>query len=123
MMRGPQWKIVAAGCNGALAVGFAALGAHALPEDLPERLRSAYATGADLHLAHAAVLAALALQPRFGAAFALILAGVLAFSGSLYALALTGVKTIGFVTPLGGLLLLAGWATFAAAGFRGPKDR
>lgn len=123
MMPGPQWKIVAAGLNGALAVGLAAFGAHALPGDLPERLRSAYATGAELHLVHAAALAALALQTRFTPAFVLLMAGVLAFSGSLYALALTGVKSIGFVTPLGGLLLLCGWAAFAVAGLRGSKDR
>jgi uncharacterized membrane protein YgdD (TMEM256/DUF423 family) len=50
-------------------------------------------------------------RPR--AVAALFVAGVAIFSGSLYALALTGVTTLGAVTPVGGLLLMAGWVTLA----------
>lgn len=118
-----QWKIVVAGLNGALAVGFAAFGAHALPADLPERLHNAFETGAHLHLAHAAALAAIAFQTRAAAAFWLIAAGTLAFSGSLYALALAGVKAFGPVTPIGGVLLVAGWVSLAASGMGAVRGR
>ena len=46
----------------------------------------------------------------------LILAGIVVFSGSLYALALTGVRVLGAITPLGGLCFLAGWVALALAG-------
>jgi len=48
----------------------------------------------------------------------LMIAGLLLFSGSLYALALSGVRVLGAVTPVGGLCLLAAWATLAAAALR-----
>ena len=43
----------------------------------------------------------------------MFLAGTVAFSGSLYLLALTGTRAVGAITPVGGVLLIAGWATFA----------
>jgi uncharacterized membrane protein YgdD (TMEM256/DUF423 family) len=49
----------------------------------------------------------------------LFLAGVAIFSGSLYALALTGFRALGAVTPIGGLCLIAGWACLAMAAMRG----
>ena len=51
-------------------------------------------------------------------ACALFLTGIVLFSGSLYLLALTGVRAVGFVTPLGGAAFLAGWATLAWAALR-----
>jgi uncharacterized membrane protein YgdD (TMEM256/DUF423 family) len=47
-----------------------------------------------------------------------MVAGILLFSGSLYALALSGVRALGAITPLGGLAFLAGWALFALAAWR-----
>ena len=69
-----------------------------------------------------AVLAGLAvLAGAFGRRF--FLAGVVLFSGSLYALALSGVAALGAITPLGGAALLAGWVCFALALFRArPAD-
>ena len=51
-------------------------------------------------------------------AFLVVVAGIVVFSGSLYALALTGVRWLGAITPIGGVALLAGWACFAAAAIR-----
>ncbi len=106
------WLLLAA-VNGLVAVAAGAFGAHGASDpQVKEWLR----TGAQYQLAHAvAGLAAFALLPRMpawaGAAGWLFGAGALVFGGSLYVLALTGVRAWGAVTPLGGLLLMAGWAT------------
>jgi uncharacterized membrane protein YgdD (TMEM256/DUF423 family) len=81
-----------------------------------------YRTGALYHLVHAvAALAVAAAGERLRRGrliLGLFTAGVVIFAGSLYALALTGTGVLGAVTPLGGLLLLAGWALVAADGLR-----
>lgn len=112
-------RIVLAGLNGFLAVAFAAFGSHGLPADMAEKLRRAYEAGAEIHLVHAAVLAALAFAPaRLGAAFAILLGGELIFSGSVYAYALTAQTVFAMIAPLGGATLLAGWLAFAWAGLK-----
>jgi uncharacterized membrane protein YgdD (TMEM256/DUF423 family) len=69
------------------------------------------------HLAHSAVLLAVASrEPLRVWAWRLFAAGVLVFSGTLYALALTNVKWLGAITPIGGVCLLAGWAGLATRG-------
>jgi uncharacterized membrane protein YgdD (TMEM256/DUF423 family) len=104
----------------ALGVAVGAFGAHGLRDTVtPERL-AIFETGARYHLLHAlGILAAAwaahaapqAAGPRWaGACFAV---GVLIFSGSLYALTLTGVPSWGAVTPLGGLAFIAGWIALA----------
>ena len=103
-----------AGCLGFLGVGLGAFGAHALKSRLSPEMLAVWQTGVQYHLTHALVLLALALYAkatgadiRWGAfCFAL---GILLFSGSLYALALTGIRPLGAVTPLGGVAFLAGW--------------
>jgi uncharacterized membrane protein YgdD (TMEM256/DUF423 family) len=104
-----------AGALGFLGVALGAFGAHMLKHKLAPDLLAAWQTAVLYHLIHAAALLALALHGkasgadiRFGAAAFAI--GVLVFSGSLYALALTGIKALGAITPLGGLAFLAGWA-------------
>ena len=98
---------------GFFGVAFGAFGAH-LFRGLLERLSTAqiWQTAVLYHLVHSVVLLVLSgwrPVPRF--AFPLILTGVLIFSGSLYALALTNIKWLGAITPLGGICLLAGWLT------------
>lgn len=117
MNRGLVWLCAALGFTG---VAFGALGAHALKRaaegwpDAAERL-GWWELGARYHLVHAlavGLVAALAAQGgtrRHTAAAALFTAGVLLFSGSLYAMALTGVRGLGAVTPFGGLAFLGGW--------------
>ena len=106
-----------AGALGFLGVALGAFGAHGLRDRLAPGMLEVYKTGVLYHLLHAVALLAVALgaerlaRPR--AIATLFTAGVVIFSGSLYALALTGVGTLGAITPIGGLLLMAGWVTLA----------
>lgn len=106
-----------AGLFGALAVLTGAFGAHALKERLTPDLLAVWNTGAHYHLVHSAVLLALALvgarDARVRLPFLLIASGVAIFSGSLYALALSGIRPLGAVTPVGGVLMVAGWVSVA----------
>ena len=113
--------LVISGIWGALAVAFGAFGAHALRSRLPPDLMAVWATGAQYHLIHAVVLLALALADRAGVRslrlpYRLLAAGSVLFSGSLYALALSGIRGLGVVTPLGGVLLVSGWLALCCAG-------
>ena len=105
--------------SGFLAVAAGAFGAHALRSRLPEALLAAFETGARYQLIHAVALIGVAWaldrtrQPAVQRAGWLFIAGTVLFSGSLYALALSGVTRFGMVTPFGGLSLLAGWLSLA----------
>jgi uncharacterized membrane protein YgdD (TMEM256/DUF423 family) len=103
-------RIAAAFCFVAVALG--AFGAHALKATLQSSgMLDAWNKAVLYHLVHAVALLALAL---YGAgnrgAYLLLAAGILFFSGSLYTMALTNVRWLGAITPLGGLCFLAGWA-------------
>ncbi len=103
-------------------VALGAFGAHALRDKVSAEYLQTWNTAVLYHLLHALALFSLGLYARSsGDAGAnvrtggwLLLAGVLVFSGSLYALVLTGIRPLGAVTPVGGLLFLAGWAWLAA---------
>ncbi len=95
-----------------LAVALGAFGAHGLKGLLQANGTAEIWEKAVLyHLAHAVALLALALHAHTnrGACY-LLLAGIAIFSGSLYLLALTNVRWLGAITPIGGLCFLAGWA-------------
>jgi len=115
---------VVAGVLGFLSVGAGAFGAHGLRDSVtPERL-SAWQTAAHYGLVHSGVLLALALYASAtGRAIALpaalFSAGILLFSGSIFGLVLFELRMLGPVTPLGGVLLLAGWASLITLA-RGP---
>ena len=105
-----------------VAVGAGAFGAHALRVRLGPELLAVWQTAVQYHFWHALGLLAvgvlLRIEPgRRGLAAAgwLLVAGVALFSGSLYLMALTGARALGMVTPVGGVALLAAWATLAAA--------
>ena len=106
---------------GFLAVAFGAFGAHALRARLSPEMLAVFETGARYQMYHALaiVLVALILGRLDGwlvrTAGWMFTAGIVLFSGSLYALALTGVTTLGAVTPLGGLAFLVGWGLLAVA--------
>ncbi len=114
------WLLLAA-INGFLAVAAGAFGAHGLQGRLDAHALSLFETAARYHMAHALAMGLAALAGRGGAnaaaaaAAALFLVGILLFSGSLYALALTGARGLAFVTPFGGIAFLAGWAALALA--------
>lgn len=105
-----------------------AFGAHALTDQLTPRLLAAFETGVRYQAWHTlallAVLAWRATTPLAGQrlALGLWLAGIGLFSGSLYALALTGLRGLGLVTPIGGLLLIAGWLALAASVLRARDE-
>jgi uncharacterized membrane protein YgdD (TMEM256/DUF423 family) len=105
---------------GFLAVALGAFAAHALKGTWEKALgvsEAAYRmdvwrTAEFYHLTHAVALAALAMAgvaSRYSWTWRCWVVGTILFSGSLYALCLTGVKVLGAVTPFGGVALLAGW--------------
>jgi uncharacterized membrane protein YgdD (TMEM256/DUF423 family) len=97
---------------GFLGVALGAFGAHALRADLTLTGRmDTWKTAVEYHLIHAVVLLLIAwLRPTAVWPFRFFAAGIMIFSGSLYLLCLTQQSWLGAVTPLGGLLFLAGWA-------------
>jgi uncharacterized membrane protein YgdD (TMEM256/DUF423 family) len=111
--------------SAAISVAAGAFGAHALKARLPPDLLAVFETGARYQMYHAVglALAGWAASRHAGAAAAwagwLFLAGTLLFSGSLYALALSGVRALGAVTPFGGVAFIAGWIALAVAALRG----
>jgi uncharacterized membrane protein YgdD (TMEM256/DUF423 family) len=110
---------------GGLAVALGAFGAHALESRITPQLLSVYETGVRYHFYHAlgliGVVYAVNRWPASSlpvAAGWLFVVGVLIFSGSLYLLALTGIRWLGAITPIGGVAFLAGWACLALAAWR-----
>jgi len=104
---------------GFLGVALGAFGAHGLekmqiaPDQLVLHIKW-WETASRYHLIHAAVLVALALQsPTRVWAWRLFIGGIAIFSGTLYIMGITGVKWLGAITPIGGLLLLCGWLALA----------
>lgn len=116
-LAGPFWVGVS-GVLGALGVVLGAFGAHALRTRLGAESLSAWSTAVQYHLLHAIVVLALGLfatasgRSVTGPA-TLFAVGVVFFSGSIYALALGAPRWLGPVTPLGGLVLIAGWVVLA----------
>jgi uncharacterized membrane protein YgdD (TMEM256/DUF423 family) len=100
-----------------LAVTLGAFGAHALRSTLETRgMLAAWNTAVLYHFIHAIALFVLALYgPVNRGAWWLLFAGIFLFSGSLYIMALTNLRWLGPVTPLGGLCFLAGWAWLIVA--------
>lgn len=126
-------RIVALGAALAgIAVVLGAFGAHGLRSWLGPQLLDTWEIGVRYHLAHALGLVLVGLfaiqseergPSRDAGALVtvarLFLLGIALFSGSLYLLALTGVRMLGAITPLGGLAFIAGWFALARAALRG----
>ncbi|MFL5812629.1 MAG: DUF423 domain-containing protein [Bdellovibrionia bacterium] len=115
-----------------LSVGCGAFGAHGLESKLEPRMLAVWETAARYQMYHALALIGLGLWVGqrlqqtgsesipasvnvTGWAFTI---GIVLFSGSLYALALSGIKVLGAITPLGGMAFLIGWIAFAVAAFK-----
>jgi uncharacterized membrane protein YgdD (TMEM256/DUF423 family) len=102
-----------------IAVAAGAFGAHLLRPRLTADLLAVFETGARYQMYHALALLAVAwVESRWpGTAIQIagwsFIAGTLLFSGSLYILSLTGTRWFGAITPLGGVLFLAGWVALA----------
>jgi uncharacterized membrane protein YgdD (TMEM256/DUF423 family) len=107
----------------ALGVILGAFGAHGLRGRLDAYLMSVYEKAVFYHFIHALGVLIVSLMPKSGAitesatgwVCGLLLAGIAIFSGSLYALAITGYRGLGAITPIGGLSFIAGWLLLAWA--------
>lgn len=125
-MRPSRWIGLGA-AFGFAAVALGAFGAHGLKGRIPPERLAVLETGARYALVHALALVAVGILAEredarllrvSGRAFA---AGLALFSGSLVALAVSGIKAFGAVTPFGGALLLAGWACLASHAWRSSR--
>ncbi len=109
--------------SAALAVAAGAFAAHGLQQRLAPGPLDVFQTAARYQMYHAlALLLVACVAGRWPARWVrvagwLFVVGTLLFSGSLYALALTGARWLGALTPLGGVAFLAGWAALALAGW------
>ena len=116
--------IVLASLTLLVGVAAGAFGAHGLKRMLSPELISVWQTAVLYQLVHGLGLLALgALGARFGspllsASGIFMFAGIVIFSGSLYALALTGVRWLGAITPIGGVAFIVAWALLALAAYR-----
>ncbi|HEX7249106.1 MAG TPA: DUF423 domain-containing protein [Burkholderiales bacterium] len=109
----------------ATGVALGAFGAHALKSRLPADMLAVWNTGVQYHLWHALGMIAVGLSaaivpggPWLRGAGALLLAGIVLFSGSLYALALGAPRGFGALTPIGGICLMLGWLALVVAVLR-----
>lgn len=121
--------MIVASVYGFVAVAFGAFGAHGLKaflaglEDGAQR-QAWWQTAAQYHLAHAlaigltAYVASRVESPAVMIAGVGFAGGVLIFSGSLYLMTVTGLRWLGAITPIGGLLLLVGWAALGVAALK-----
>jgi uncharacterized membrane protein YgdD (TMEM256/DUF423 family) len=111
--------------SGFLGVALGAFGAHALKGRLDAELLVVFETGVRYQMVHALALLAVGwAHTRWPGTVLttggwLFVVGTVLFSGSLYALSLTGVRWLGAITPIGGLAFLAGWLCLAWAACRG----
>jgi len=120
--------LLIAATGGLLAVAFGAFGAHGLKEILSTQQLTTWETAVRYQMWHALALGLVSqlLNQHSGNKLLirsgwLITIGTLFFSGSLYALCLTGHKWFGPITPIGGLLLLAGWLSISLFAFKRIK--
>ena len=124
----PTFSIILGASLAALAVGLGAMGAHALQDQLSAEQLATYHTAVQYQMYHAIgiVLAGLlALQRRswwFAAAAWMMLAGIVLFSGFLYAWLATGRVFFVYPVPVGGVAFIAGWVMIAI-GAMGLRER
>lgn len=117
-----KFYLLISAISGFLAVALGAFGAHGLKQKLSADMLAVYQTGVQYHFYHTLALfgvALLMLQLPQSVALrwcaALFIVGILIFSGSLYVLAISGIRWLGAITPLGGVAFLLGWILLAVA--------
>ncbi len=110
-----KFWLISAGIFGFLSVAFGAFGAHSLKNILDDYGRSIYEKAVLYQMFHTMALLAVGLMQHFNKEISFSMAGwgffvgIVLFSGSLYLLAVTGMKWLGAVTPVGGVAFLFGW--------------
>ncbi|MBD2082591.1 DUF423 domain-containing protein [Leptolyngbya sp. FACHB-17] len=110
----------------AISVAGGAFASHALKGKLDDRALAVFETGARYQMYHAIALVLVALfisrtefaDPLLTASGIAFIVGIVLFSGSLYALSLSGVKWLGAVAPLGGTAFIVGWVCLAISAWR-----
>ena len=106
------WTVVAA-LSGATAVALGAFGSHGLRNCVSSDQLTTWRTAVEYQMFHSIALLALAVNARDRASWRwsmrLWTSGMLLFSGSLYALVLSGIRSLGIITPIGGVCFIAGW--------------
>lgn len=121
----PRFLISCAAISGLLSVVLGAFGSHGLRNVLSPSSLATFHTANEYHIVHSLALLALGVLARVElgsslvkySGFAFIL-GIILFSGSLYLLAVSGMKVLGIITPLGGFSFLLGWALLAIYGLK-----
>ncbi|WP_423246402.1 DUF423 domain-containing protein [Methylococcus sp. ANG] len=127
-MNGTKGWLVTTGIAGFTGVAMGAFGAHGLKNVIAPEMLAVYQTGVQYHFWHALGLGLVTLlraqaspsRPLAWAAW-LMLTGIILFSGSLYLLAVSGIRWLGMITPFGGMAFLAAWACVAVHGWRQPS--
>jgi uncharacterized membrane protein YgdD (TMEM256/DUF423 family) len=118
-----SWLIIS-GVAGFSGVALGAFGAHGLKDLLLPEMLENYRTGVFYHLIHAAVIAAIGISSssRFYKAAFFFLAGIILFSFSLYVYAGSQLLLFAFITPIGGISFLIGWALLVYEGVKTIKN-
>ena len=115
----PKLLIIIASTMSLLGVALGAFAAHLLKDKLSSEMFAIFEVGVRYHMYHALALFAVAWlmvqypEQWMSVSAWLFVAGICIFSGSLYALSMTGMRWLGAITPLGGICFLAGWAWMA----------
>lgn len=118
-----KW-VTAGALSAAIAVGLGAFAAHGLKGKLPDASLDAFEVGVRYHLVHSlgviliGILAGRWRSRATTAAGALLLTGIVLFSGGLYVWSLTGIRAVVHIVPVGGVSFLAGWVFLGIAGAR-----
>lgn len=125
--------LLSAAVAGFSAVALGAFGAHGLKQVLSDKMLTVWQTAVQYHLVHSVVLLALAVallllpsgvsKTWLQRSATLMVIGLLLFSGSLYAMTLTGIRPLGMITPLGGVSWLIGWGLMAVAALKLPDSK
>jgi len=119
--------LIAGAISGLLTVVLGAFGAHGLENQLPSQHLVWWQKAVDYQGLHSLALLAAGLfclhkpSPHLRLAGWFFVLGILLFSGSLYLLALSGIRSLGMITPFGGLAFIIGWFSLALAAWRLPR--
>jgi uncharacterized membrane protein YgdD (TMEM256/DUF423 family) len=119
--------IIVAALNMFIAIGAGAFGAHGLKRILSEEMLAIWQTAVTYQMAHAlglfivTILSYKLATPLLSWSAYLMLGGIVLFSGSLYILAVSGIRTLGAITPIGGVLFLAAWVCVVIAAIKTPN--
>lgn len=119
--------IIIAALNMFIAIGAGAFGAHGLKRILSEEMLAIWQTAVTYQMAHAlglfivTILSYKLATPLLSWSAYLMLGGIVLFSGSLYILAVSGIRTLGAITPIGGVLFLAAWVCVVIAAIKAPN--